>query len=249
MKPFFHLKANDMTSNIPNDKELRKQWLKKRFGSYEYHEELLKLHYEFVQMVKRALQRPEVKQQLPSLYKEFEAQIIPNFDWVPLPGTIDPAIWQPGKQAGFAREILDYNQYIGGDEYWNWLTPQEKAEKEHLWPKMMRVAHNIRYTVDGMWTYEDTDDWILDEEYTGPINWTANWKEEITSALGITPTLSAPARNEIRCEGGKPCPRSGYWHVWHEPNSRRYFFQDEILPGGISAHGERIWYWDRNQSA
>ena len=51
-----------------------------------------------------------------------------------------------------------------------------------------------------------------------------------------------------RCEGGQPCPRAGYWSVWHESGSRRYFAQGEIMPGGFTLGGERIWYWDDNQS-
>lgn len=52
-----------------------------------------------------------------------------------------------------------------------------------------------------------------------------------------------------RCEGGKPCPVAGYWDVWHQPGSRRYFQKGEIMPSGVTGQGECIWYWGENQGA
>ena len=58
-------------ANAP-DKELRKAWLKRKFLSYEYHEELAVLHAQWYGIVRKALERPEVKKEYPSLYQEFK---------------------------------------------------------------------------------------------------------------------------------------------------------------------------------
>jgi hypothetical protein len=70
--------------------------------------------------------------------------------------------------------------------------------------------------------------------------------EEESSALPIPPKQDPGIQ---RCDGGKPCPRAGYWGVWHQPGSRRYFQTGEVMPSGMTTQGERIWYWDENQGA
>lgn len=94
------------------------------------------------------------------------------------------------------------------------------------------------------------------------VRWRLLWKDERYGENGIPEEEkdylrvdeAAPAPTEradsgvIRCEGGKSCPRSGYWHVWHEAGTRRYFNEGDSMPGGLSSQGERIWYWDEDQS-
>lgn len=94
------------------------------------------------------------------------------------------------------------------------------------------------------------------------VRWRLLWKDERYGKNGIpeeekdylrVEEETAPQPEEqadvrvIRCEGGNLCPRSGYWHVWHEPGTRRYFNKGELMPGGLTAQGERIWYWDEQQ--
>lgn len=95
------------------------------------------------------------------------------------------------------------------------------------------------------------------------IRWRLLWKDERYGTNGIPEEekdylrveeepSSAPTKRAdsgvIRCEGGKACPRSGFWHVWHEAGSRRYFNDGDAMPGGLTSQGERIWYWDNDQS-
>lgn len=94
------------------------------------------------------------------------------------------------------------------------------------------------------------------------VRWRLLWKDERYGENGIPgeekdylriEEETAPATDEradgkiARCEGGKSCPRSGYWYVWHEPGTRLYFNKGESMPGGLTPQGERIWYWDENQ--
>jgi hypothetical protein len=113
------------------------------------------------------------------------------------------------------------------------------------------MCQNIEYTIQNIWYDEDdgNDDSILDERFTGPIDWPPGWKEEITSVLNLSQNQASFTTGENRCEGGNPCPRTGYWHVWHEAGSRRHFKEGDIMPGGLSTQGERVWYWDEDQSA
>lgn len=54
--------------------------------------------------------------------------------------------------------------------------------------------------------------------------------------------------SRLRCEGGQPCPQSGFWSTPALPNSRRRFNAGELMPiiEG-SAWGATIWYWDEQQ--
>src|SRR5690349_10245895 len=41
------------------ERRLRKAWLKRKFRSFEYHEEMLRLHHQWVEVLRRALARAE----------------------------------------------------------------------------------------------------------------------------------------------------------------------------------------------
>ncbi|MEW6100465.1 MAG: hypothetical protein AB1666_14870 [Pseudomonadota bacterium] len=132
------------------EKRLRKEWLKRKFASFEYHEEMLRLHHQWVEVIRKA-------------------------------------------------------------KYW---TP------------MARMAQNIRYTVDDMWTYEGTDDWILDERYTGPIDWPDDWRAEV-SQPGI--------------KAGEPAPQGGVWQSVDEHKRQLRVQPGERLPDLGSAYGITLW--------
>ncbi|MDC5165836.1 PoNi-like cognate immunity protein [Acinetobacter baumannii] len=50
---------------------------------------------------------------------------------------------------------------------------------------------------------------------------------------------------QIKLRGGEKCTRTGYWQTPAQPNLRRYFVQDKVLPTLIEMDwGEVYWYWD-----
>ena len=54
--------------------------------------------------------------------------------------------------------------------------------------------------------------------------------------------------NRLRCEGGQPCPRAGFWSTPASHNSRRRFDAGEVMPViEGSSWGATIWYWDEAQ--
>ncbi len=48
----------------------------------------------------------------------------------------------------------------------------------------------------------------------------------------------------LRCEGGKPCPREGYWMTPARADSRRLFRVNEVMPSVGGDYGVTIWQWD-----
>jgi hypothetical protein len=53
----------------------------------------------------------------------------------------------------------------------------------------------------------------------------------------------------LRCEGGQPCPREGWWFTPAKANSRRHFTQGEVMPRFTTDYGATIWQWDDRQGA
>ena len=51
-----------------------------------------------------------------------------------------------------------------------------------------------------------------------------------------------------RCEGGQPCPRSGWWHTPAREGSRQHFNAGTAMPKYDSDYGLTIWQWDADQS-
>lgn len=231
---------------VPNDNELKKAWLKKRFASWEYHEEMLKLHEQFLQIVKQALKRPEVKQRYPELYTFFINVAIPNFEQSPKPGEIKKYEWDAGKTTGWARPIHDYNVALMDEDHWTWMTDQEREALWKVWIPMDHTANNTRRTVDNTWFIEElnSDDGLLDEEVTGPIDWPPNWKEEILADLGLAPNPTA----SLRALPGERCPKTGYWLIWHTPQSRRFINEGDVMPDYEVAKGAAVWSYDTDQA-
>lgn len=60
----------------------------------------------------------------------------------------------------------------------------------------------------------------------------------------VTPTSGTG----LRCPGGQPCPKSGWWHTPAAKDSRRYFNQGDTMPNiEGSVYGDTYWLWDANQ--
>ncbi len=62
---------------------------------------------------------------------------------------------------------------------------------------------------------------------------------------GATDLVKAGVR--VRCQGGKPCPLSGYWFTPARANSRRLFKTSELMPDVGGDYGVTIWQWDEQQ--
>lgn len=230
---------------VPSDNELKKGWLRKRFASWEYHEEMLKLHEKWLAFVKKAIERPEVKRDYPNSYKEFTEVLIPLFEEVWKPGVYKKYNFEPGITTGWARRIAEYNVNVG-DEYWGWMTPDELRALGQIEGPMNQMANNIRRTVDDTWFEEDidSDDSLLDERDTGPIDWPPTWKEEILADLGLAPDPTA----SLRALPGERCPKTGYWLIWHTPQSRRFINEGDAMPDYEVAKGAAVWSYDADQS-
>ena len=228
------------------ERELRKAWLKRKFGSFEYHEDMLRLHHGFVGVLHRALQRAEkdTSPNAPNSGYKTIADEATHFRarWLPLIETNDDLgkykkeEWPRSKYTATFRSIPDYSRYLmsEGDRL-GWLNDAEQTELTSYWAPMAKMAQNIAYTVDDRWGFEGTDDWILAERYTGPIAWPDNWRDDVA-------TDAPPTR--LRCEAPNPCPREGWWHTPAQVNSRRHFKAGEVMPDLHTDYGATIWEWD-----
>ncbi len=229
------------------ERALRKTWLKRKFGSFEYHEEMLRQHHGFVGVLARALTRAE-QDASPNAHdsgyktiadeaKHFRARWFPLIQANDDLGKYKPETWDHYKHAATFRSIPDYSRYLMSEgDLLAWLNDAEQTELTKYWAPMAKMAENIRYTVDENWDAHPEDPyWILDEEYTGPIDWPANWRDEVAAA---------PAPDRLRCEANHPCPREGYWHTPAQPGSRRHFKAGEVMPDLHTDYGATIWEWD-----
>ncbi|HEY0844752.1 MAG TPA: hypothetical protein VGE12_05265, partial [Noviherbaspirillum sp.] len=232
-----------------DEKELKKEWLKHKFGSYEYNEELLKLHEAYLQILKRHWAKPEIQQRYPDIYKKMLTPVLYSFDMISKPGEISRDEWGKRSRSMSASSIsYNFGRGLGDmaaefDEYAG-MSKEERDRLNVMVGKMLDMCHNIQYTVDNRWN--DRLD-ILNEDYTGPIDYPANWKEEICVALGLS-TDSTPRGIDARCEAKQPCPRTGFWWTPAKQHSRRYFNQGDIMPDfPDSPYGATVWYWDQHQ--
>lgn len=155
--------------------------------------------------------------------------------WLPEPIAEDPIPANMLTKTG-GKQTYCMNFMVQGT-----IAPKMISEEEHLLvmeqdyrpvPKDRTVRWRLlwkdeRYGKNGI--PDEEKDYLRVEEDTAPV-----------------PTEQADS-GVIRCEGGNSCPRSGYWHVWHEPGTRRYFKKNEEMPKGLTNQGERIWYWDIDQ--
>jgi hypothetical protein len=220
-----------------DDKALRKAWLKKKFVSWEYHEELLALHDDYLSALHRHWNDEGRQKRHPGFYQTMVSPIFLNFDRVEKPGTTIQAQWRKKKTVGWA-DAISYNFNRGLSDFGAPFDPyveMQQTERDRLnglVGLMLGHCTNIRITVEQRW--DDSDDEILNERYTGPITWPANWRDDVAGA-GTSP---------LRCEAGQPCPREGFWFTPAKTNNRRYFKAGEVMPDVKSAYGETIWQSD-----
>jgi hypothetical protein len=225
-----------MTTDSTDDKELRKAWLKKKFGSFEYHEELMELHARWLALIKQALARARGDPAATQPSKWFCDVAVPNFKKAPKPGQIDPTSWRPGEYTGWARSILDYRHDTGLEDpsAWDWMTPSEQDAMYSLWVRMMQNATNIRRTVDDSWfsPRRGHDDDLLNEEDTGPIDWPANWRQEIEGSSSA-----------LRVTAERPVPRDGLWQSVDSAARQQRARAGDTLPDLHSGYGLTVWEW------
>lgn len=58
---------------------------------------------------------------------------------------------------------------------------------------------------------------------------------------------TAGGATRLRCEGGQPCPREGWWFTPAQADSRRRFAAGDSMPSLGGDYGATIWQWDDHQ--
>lgn len=236
--------SDDNPLNLPahvktmphEEKRLRKEWLKRKFGSFEYHEEMLRLHHQWVEAIRRALARG-LKDPSPDPDYGTKAAFAKNFeetDWALIQanddlGKYSKDDWDRYRHTATFRSIPDYSRYLlsEGDRL-GWMTDNEHIELGKYWKPMARMAQNIAYTVDERWEEDPDDaDWMLDEKYTGPVNWPDDWRSEIAT-LG-------------RIKAGEPVPLGGLWQAVDSQKRQVRASTGDRLPNLGSAYGITLW--------
>lgn len=229
--------------NAPLDeKQLRKAWLKRKFASWEYHEDLMKLHDEYLKALHRHWAQNDIQKQYPGDYKAMQSPVFFNFDRVPKPGETPKSQWKTGRTVGWA-DAISYNfnrgmDFAGVDEYAG-MADELRDQLNKLVASMLRYSQNIRRTVEGTWEKNDPDT-ILNERYTGPIDWPSNWRDDVAD-------LASDASAQLSVDAGHPCPREGWWFTPAKAGSRRFFVVGQVMPAFTTDYGATIWQWDEQQ--
>lgn len=226
--------------------ELRKSWLKRKFASWQYHEDLLKIHDEYLTSLKAHWSNQDLQHKYPDFYAIMKSPIFFNFDMIDKPGTISRESWVPGKNRGWASSI-SYNINHSSSDFGPPFTEYQDMEQNkkdylnNLLRKMLTMSENIERTVEDDWeeTYKDS---ILNEKYTGPIDWPHNWRAEFIE-------VGAPPEGTISVMAGKRSPKSGWWFTPAQEHSRRYFKENDLFPEiKQSEYGATFWQWSPDQS-
>jgi hypothetical protein len=232
-----------MTNLSIDDRALRKAWLKQKFGSFAYHEDMLQLHAEWLAHIKQSLSRHEQQQQPNTTTQWLRNVAVPNFEKVAKPGQFRREDFKPGQTFGAATWILDYDRDSGLDNTstWDWMTEAERVRLYEIWGPMSRMAKNILYTVDDVWDRHPEDlYWILDEEFTGPIGWPASWRDDV---LGVRGAVIANNTQALRAKGGEPAPKAGQWIALDPSGKQLMLASSDKLPDLRSPYGVTIWQW------
>jgi hypothetical protein len=233
------------TANQPlDDKALRKAWLKRKFASWEYHEELLKLHDEYLSALHRHWSDEGRQKRHPGMYQTMVTPVFFNFDKVSKPGTVARSDWGKKKSAGEANAIAyNFNRGLGdfGTEFDEWMElPQPERDRYNaLVAQMLTHCENITYTVelDYVSRRKGTDDVILDEEITGAITWPTDWRDDMLGSGGTALT----AADAPRVKGGEAASQDGLWQALDPSNQQRRVRSGETLPNLNSPYGITIW--------
>ena len=227
-----------MTTDLLDDKALRKAWLKQKFASFDYHEELVRIHEKWRAVLRDALQRAQGEPMVSEDAKVFRSAYWPLIEKKPKPGDYKREQWDQYRAVGLFRSIPDYSRYlISEGDALNWMTEQEHAELGKYWGPMSRMAQNIQYTVDDMWSYKGSDDYILDESYTGPIPWPLTWRNDLLGAQGA----ALAATQAPRIKAGEPVPQAGVWQALDASDRQQRVTAADKLPDLSSAYGITIW--------
>ena len=231
-----------------DNKALRKAWLKQKFASFEYHEEMLMLHRQWLDVLRRALARAEGDDSalshfaFKSVHKwavHFRQRYLPLIEANDDMGKYVENEWPRYRATATFRSIPDYSRYlISEGDALGWMTEQETAELGKYWGPMARMAQNIHYTVDSRWDDDAADcDWILDEKYTGTIVWPASWREELLGPTGS----SLAAFQGLRVRAGDPVSLPGLWQSVDTAAQQQRVNAGDTLPDLSSAYGTTIW--------
>jgi hypothetical protein len=239
-----------MSATNLDDKALRKAWLKQMFASFEYHDEMLRLHRQWLDVLRRALTRADgdsgpaskgssfksIREQSAHFRQRYLPLIEANDDL----GKYDKAEWPRYRATATFRSIPDYSRYlISEGDALGWITRAEEAELGKYWGPMAHMASNIRRTVDDTWFSDrkGNDDELLDEESTGPISWPINWREGILGAAGA----ALAASQGLRAKAGEPVPQSGLWQSVDTAARQQRVNAGDKLPDLGSGYGITIW--------
>ena len=60
----------------------------------------------------------------------------------------------------------------------------------------------------------------------------------------INLATGAGGNSGLRCKGGQPCARAGFWRAPARAASRQHFELRQVMPGIGSAWGATIWQLD-----
>lgn len=219
-------------------KSLRKAWLKQRFSSWAYHEELLALHDQYLTAMHKHWSNPEIQKAYPDDHASMKSPVFTNLDRVQKPGEITKAEWESNPTVGWA-DAISYNfnrgfDFVGCNEYAG-MSDAERERLNALVGEMLDHCTNIKITVEDRW--DDANDEILNEKYTGRIHWPAHWQEDLfEGATALTRGLGG-----VQAKAGDPAPRSGTWQALDVSGERRHIQAGDPLPNLRSAYGLTIW--------
>jgi len=226
-----------MMNRKSSEQDLRKAWLKSKFDSFEYHEELVILHERWRNILLAALSRAESDPNVREEAARFRRTYVPNIVAKPKPGDYRREDWHQYRGAGLFRSIPDYERYLEaetGGHALDWMTADERANLNDLWGSMEQMATNIRRTVDDTWS-QTSDDVLLNERYTGPIDWPSDWRDQL-----LGPQASATSK-DLLIKSGEPAPLGGTWQAV-DPDSQQVTLQaGEVTPRRYSAYGVTVW--------
>ena len=229
--------------NAPLDENaLRKAWLKRKFGSWEYHEELLTLHDEYLSGLHRHWNDVDRQKRHPGFYRTMVSPVFLNFDKVQKPGEVSKSEWNRKPTVGWADAITyNFNRGLGdfGPEFDEWVEVPDSARARYnaLVKQMLTHCENINSTVEDRWTYKGSDDALLDESYTGPILWPSNWRDDLLGPRGE----ALAATTGIRIAAGSAVPVSGLWQAVDPSARQQRADAGSQLPDLKSAYGLTVW--------
>jgi hypothetical protein len=231
-----------MTTVFSDERALRKAWLKQKFASFEYHEELVRIHEKWRDVLRNALQRAQAEPIVSEDAKVFRRAYWPLIERKPRPGDYKREQWSQYRAAGLFRSIPDYGRYLVSEgDALGWMTPAEDVELGKYWGPMSQMASNIRRTVDDTWFSQRRghDDELLDEESTGPITWPTTWRNDLLGTQGA----ALAATQALRIKAGEPVPQAGLWQALDASARQQRVSAADKLPDLGSAYGVTVWQW------